>query len=67
MIHEYYGSLLARLGIHECLVQLLSQVDLVVQRGHLLLVVKQLLPTDLLHVAVLVVQPLHLSLCFLQG
>lgn len=45
----------------------MGEVDFAVEGGHLLLVVQQFLAVDLLHVAVLVVQPLYLSLCLLEG
>lgn len=55
------------LGLHEGLVEVLGEVDLAVQCGHLLLVVQQFLAVDLLHVSVLVVQSLHLSFCLLES
>ncbi len=62
----YDKSLLACLCLHEGLVELLGKINLVIESGHLLLIVQQLLTSDLLHVTMLVVKPLDFSLRLLQ-
>lgn len=55
------------LGLHEALIEVLGEIDLAVQGGHLLLIVEQFLAVNLLHVSVLVVQSLDLSFRLLKG
>ena len=55
------------LGLHKGLVEVLGEVDLAVQGGHLLLIVQQFLAVDLLHVSVLVVESFDFSLCLFEG
>lgn len=49
------------------MVEVLSEVDLAVQGGHLLLVVQQFFAIDLLHIAVLVIQSLDLCFSLFKG
>lgn len=60
-------GVLPGLRLHERLVELLGQIDFTVHGGHLLLIIHQLLTTDLLHVAVVIVQSFHFRLCFLEA